>query len=79
MAVAWLVTVVGVVACIFGFGLVALSAELILPKALHPAVEAAQAVAGGYLDALGGAWLTAFLVLLYGDLMRAHPLGERAG
>lgn len=77
MVVAWLATVLGVLAGIFTFGLAALAVELALPKALHPAVEAVQSVAGGCLDALGGAWLTAFLVLLYGDLMRAHPRDAR--
>lgn len=79
VAVAWLATVVAVFAAAFGLGLAALSVESVLPKAVHPVVEAVRAVAGSYCDELGGAWLTAFLVLLYGDLMRAHPRNERAG
>lgn len=79
MVAAWVMTVLGVLAMVFGIGLATVVAELATPKALHPLLEALQGVAGGYVDALGGAWLTTFLVLLYGDLMRAHPLGDHAG
>lgn len=79
MVAAWLMTVLGVLAMVFGVGLATVLAELATPEALHPSLGALQGVAGGYLDALGGAWLTTFLVLLYGDLMRAHPLGDHAG
>lgn len=79
MVAAWVMTVLGVLAMVFGVGLVTVLAELAIPESLHPLLGALQGVAGSYVDALGGAWLTTFLVLLYGDLMRAHPLGERAG
>lgn len=77
MVVAWVLCIVGVVAAVFGLGLVLLAFELVTPSALHPLLSAVHAVAGAYADALGGAWLTTFLVLLYGDLTVRHPLGEK--
>ncbi|TBR22908.1 hypothetical protein EPO15_06970 [bacterium] len=74
--VAWLLTLTGVLALFFVLGLGTAVFELFLPKAYHPAADAAQGVAAGYLDALAGAWLTAFFVNLYGDLMRASRQAE---
>lgn len=73
LAVAWLLTLAAVLAALFGVGLGVIAVELVLPKAVHPTLAAVQAVAGGYLDVLVSAWITAFMVLLYGDLMRANP------
>lgn len=77
MVAAWLMTVLGVLVLVFGVGLSTVLAELVTPKSLHPLLTALQGVVGGYLDGVGGAWLTTFLVLLYGDLMRAHPRPTR--
>lgn len=71
LIVAWVLTVIAVVACVFGLGLAEFACELMTPKAIHPALVAVQGVLGGYTDALVSAWVTAFMVLLYGDLMRA--------
>ncbi|TPW20036.1 MAG: hypothetical protein FD126_2088 [Elusimicrobia bacterium] len=79
MLAAWAMTVLGVLVLVFGVGLGTVLGELVTPQPLHPLLGAFQGVAGGYVDALGGAWLTTFLVLLYGDLMRAHPLADHAG
>lgn len=79
MIVAWALCILGVLAAVFGMGLVLVLAELVTPRAVHPLLSALHAVAGAYADALGGAWLTAFLVLLYGDLALRHPLAEKAG
>lgn len=71
LIVAWVLTVIAVVACVFGLGLGEFVCELLTPKAVHPALVAVQGVLSGYADALVSAWVTAFMVLLYGDLMRA--------
>jgi hypothetical protein len=71
MAVAWALTFAAVLALLFGLGVGTFVVSLALPKTVQPAMDALQGVAGAYLDALASAWLTAFLVNLYGDLMRA--------
>lgn len=70
MFVAWVLTLAAILALFFGLGVGGFVVGLLLPKTAQPALDVLSGVAGGYLDALAGAWLTAFLVSLYGDLMR---------
>lgn len=79
MFVCWALTVAAVLLLVFGLGVGTFVCGLAAPKSLHPALDALQGVAGGYADAMGSAWLTTFLVLLYGDLMRAEPAEQVPG